>query len=317
MKKVLLFTLLVFVCSFCFAQRSIYVSAKGDDFKNDGLSEAKPFKSLHHALISIYSKYEDINKITVIGTLDINSHDNDGVFNGIYSLFLVHTFSTGGNIKLKEIIITGKPNAVGMDRAVLSAKRSQNGVVEIQLGNYRFENIEIVGGEGSSAHGILLLNGNITLGPGVIVQNNAGYGIIIKSGTCIIDGGEIRNNYGIGVLIDGNPLAKEASKSATLILRNGTIKNNSTNNPGGGVNIKAGTFNMSGGSISENNATAAGGVFVDNNGTFNMSGGTITKNSAKNFGGGIVINKNGVFKQTGGTISGNQALFDEDITKVE
>jgi len=183
---IVIFLLSCTLCTEVFAQsgaKSVYVSAKGNDFPNDGLSEAKPFKTLKKALMEIAKSemeitkseleinskgnYKSITKITVIGKLDINSNNNSSD-QGLWSLFSL-------NIRNKrEIIITGKPDAVSTDRAVLSAEGAKKGVIEIQLGNFRFENIDIVGGEGSTKHGILQIQGNLTLGTSAVVRNNAG-----------------------------------------------------------------------------------------------------------------------------------------------
>jgi hypothetical protein len=282
------------ICALCvgaFAQNepSYYVSARGND-ANDGLSEATPFKTLLWATFFVF--VTGIQKITVIGTLDAASEDlatdADAAF-----LFI----SNKVNID-QEILITGKPGATGADRAILSAKGSGKGVIAI--GNkYRFEHIEISGGEGETGSGIFIGNGgNVTLGQGVVVRNNSLMGIAIGNGTCIIDGGEVRDNKDTGIMV---------SEKGILTMQNGTIRDNPSNLDGGGVYVK-GSFTMSGGTINGNRADRfGGGVIVTDTGAFTMSGGTITGNRVTTYDGGGVSVINGRFNMTGGTITGNRS----------
>jgi len=127
----------------------------------------------------------------------------------------------------------------------------------------------------------------VTLGPGSVVRANQKTGIAIMLGdnTCILDGGEIRENSGAGVIV---------GIATTFIMRSGSIRNNKNAENGGGVLV------------------AAAGVFT-------MEGGTITGNSSEEYGGGVFVLgsshstgdnttlKPGTFNQTGGAISGNTA----------
>jgi hypothetical protein len=179
-----------------------------------------------------------------------------------------------------EITITGKPNASGADRAVLSAVGSKAGVLAINDGiKVRLEHIEISGGErdaDKNGEGIYLTGEGtrLTLGAGAIVRRNQYIGIRIQNdASCILDGGEIRENNNTGVAV-----------------------------------LSGGVFTMRSGSIRDNKTTGnAGGVFVDEGGVFTMSGGAITGNSSEMAGGGVCVMSGGTFNQTGGTISNNTA----------
>jgi len=265
--KRLLVVFLLLCCAMCaevFAQsgaRSIYVSAKGDD-KNDGFSEAKPMKSLTIALDK--AREQSIKTITVIGTLDWTS-DSRAMFNiimgGAKVLFSID--------KLLDITITGKPGASGEERAVLSATGlKDSGVLIITSGaKVRFEHIQISGGKKADPKSIavgdgILIDGSVILGPGTVVQNNEGWGIILADGgTCTIDGGEVRNNHWGGICI---------MPDCAVTMRSGTIRDNEMH----GVGMFGGNFTMSGRTITGND----NGVYVKSGARFDQTGGTISGN---------------------------------------
>jgi len=300
------------MCAEVFAQsgtRSIYVSAKGDN-KNDGFSEAKPMKSLTEALNK--ASEQSIKTITVIGTLDWRS-DSTAAFRVIMGSDILFHIE-----KPKDITITGKPSASGEERAVISAIGLKNSaVVRITSDvKVRFEHIEISGGQGDNGIGLFIDNAQVTLGQGATVRNNAGNILIangiavVRGGTCIIDGGEVLNNKG-GVWVDDGSI---------LILRSGSIRDNSST-VGGGVYISSkGQFTMSGGNITGNsvirpptdtqNDSGGGGVMAL--GSFTMTGGSITNNRTTGKGGGVWVFGNNKFDQKGGTISGNFAEMGSD-----
>lgn len=263
--------LLFFVCAVCtgiFAQSNTryYVSASGNT-DNTGTSEDSPFSNMNIAIIMAWLSTENVT-ITVIGTIDMYDQGftpgNDIVFNLM------------DPIGSRQILITGKPNATGEQRAVLSA-RGANAIAVAARGsstNIRFEHIDIIGGAGEYPLGIGVLDGaQVTLGSGAVVRNNV-IGVGITEGRLIIDGGEIRNNTRGGVIV---------GEKGIVTMRQGTISNNTTPYNGGGVGINGGgRFTMSGGTITNNRAgMAGGGVFVLANGRFDQTGGTISNNTAQ------------------------------------
>ena len=265
MKKSLLIAF--FICMLCtgvFAQ-NIYVSANGND-SNDGLSETRAVKSLDTAV----KKASAANgNVVVIGTLNLQSEGYAGLLNK-WSFGAVFSISD----ITRELIITGKPNAAGSERAVLSGAGSESMVLIAANSIIRLEHIEISGGEGEYGPGIGNdTNASITLGQGAVVRDNALYGVVVFQGTFIIDGGEVRDNRETGVLVESE---------GHLILRGGYIRNNRSSGYGGGVHIfERGSFTMTGGTITGNAAThAGGGVYVFANGRFDQSGGTISGNTA-------------------------------------
>lgn len=258
-KTIIILALLCALCATAFAQNTIYVSAKGDD-KNDGFSESKAVRSLSTALDK--ASDQSIKTIMVIGTISIEDNPRD-LFNILMRGTLVYIN------KPIEITITGKPNATGSERAVLSGNGvKKGGIVGITSGaKVRFEHIEISGGADNTGSfkgfGIIVQNGSLTLGTGAVVRDNEDMGILIADSTCIIDGGEVRNNRYKGIWVADN---------GVVTMRNGIIRDNSRE-----------------------------GILVAKNGTFTMSGGTITANSFS----GVRVDANGRFDQTGGTINGN------------
>ena len=271
MKRILMVILMTAtVCSGVFAQNkpTIYVSAKGNDtYTND---ENNPCLTMSHAIALLTMARMvggmDINTITVIGTLDARSEGTKEDANSIFPIFSIDDEA--------EIVITGKPGAIGVERAVLSARGTEKGVVITPSGRIRFEHIEISGGNlGISIREVSEeRKSRVTLGPGAVIRGNSRYGVGIIEGTLIIDGGEIRDNTGTGVLI---------YKGAVLTMRNGTIRDNRSSDDSGGVHV-GGTFSMYGGTITGNRAASTGGgVYVTSTGTFNQTGGTISNNTSQ------------------------------------
>jgi hypothetical protein len=298
MKKILFLLIACMACTGLFSQETVYVSTNGS---GSGQSETEPTSfdmAVTQALLGV------VKKIIVIGTLDRNS------INRFSSSDYVFYINNALNLDLGEIIITGKQNATGAERAVLSARGSGRSVIRIRGTRIRFEYIEITGGEGDEGNGILVYgNAHVTLGAGAVVQGNSDFGIIVETGTtiCTIDGGEVRNNSpGIGVL-------------GQLILRNGVIRENISSGSGGGVVVgNGGQFTMTGGTITGNRTSTAdsyagGGVLVQSGGRFTMTGGSIIGNRAQTAGGGVYVISGGTFTQNGGTVSGNTAPQSPDI----
>jgi len=263
-KNLLVLSLSCAICAGIFAQ-NIYVSASGND-NNDGLSEGKAVKSLG---IAVSKAYAANRNVVVIGTLNGQSES----YNGIYNKWSYGAIFRIADIN-RELIISGKPDAAGSERAVISAEGSEAAVLIIDNSIIRFENIEISGGEGENGMGIQIINGaSITLGQGAVVKNNELFGVFIYKGTCTVNGGEIRDNQNNGVVV---------FEESSLIFRDGYIRNNRTPDNGGGIAItNKGSFIMTGGMISGNSAAASGGgVFVYTGGRFDQTGGIINGNSA-------------------------------------
>jgi hypothetical protein len=291
------------------AGETYYVSAGGND-ENWGFTEDRPLGTLHAACLR--AQTGTVKKITVIGTLNETSESMSAAFKAQFDTVFA---CLGGEGDKAEITITGKPGAAGAERAALSAQGAQAGVLHVGGGiRVRLEHIEISGGEHpriNQATGIDMRGEEtrVTLGSGAVVRGNQGVGILVYSGSsCVVDGGEIRDNGKGGVYV---------SMACTLTLRNGSIADNKTPTNGGGVGVgDGGSFTMSGGSITGNSTGntdcyIGGGVAVGG-GTFIMSGGLISDNRAV-LGGGVFAYKDAAFIQEGGTVRDNKALRSPDI----
>ncbi|MCL2720909.1 MAG: hypothetical protein FWD47_06170 [Treponema sp.] len=261
LKMILTLLLTCIICTGIFAKDIIYVSARGND-ENTGLSETMPMKTLSAALSR--SVQNNISTITIIGRLDINSEGGNRS-----SVFLLSANNQS------EILITGKQNARGAERAVLSALGTSYAVMSTDNVKIRFENIEISGGSGEYGVGLYVLEkAQITLGEGAVVRDNIKFGVLVSNegAIFIMDGGEVRNNNDCGVFVS-----------------DGSI------------------FYMNSGNITENSAQMAAGVFVSSDARFEMSGGSITRNRASGAVGGVLVFNGGIFIQTGGNIRNNTA----------
>ena len=308
MKKIVLVILLIIAFhTTVFAQDTIYVSAKGAK-DSLGWSAAEPTRTLSRALLQAFL-LDTVTKIIIIGTLDDRSEEGNSS-NYVFTIADQASNLLEKNFSNKEIIITGKQNASSVEKAVLSAKGSNKRVLNIVGVKIRFENIEISGGSGGNiGEGLCLRDGaQVTLGQGALIQENFGVGIILSnlggSVTCIIDGGEVRNNRDSGVfIISGN-----------VTLRSGTISGNTTSQIGGGVCIAGGTFTQDGGTISGNTALKGGGGVCVGNGTFTQNGGTINGNAASKAGGGVFVVSGTTFTQNG-TVSNNTAPTGANVAR--
>jgi hypothetical protein len=284
-------------CGICVAQ-SYYVSSSGDD-TNNGLSENAPLKSLSIALNK--AQKSAIKKIVVTGVLSDRSENVElsSAFKSRFgSVFGFLDYSQGKNTS--EILITGKPEATGGERAALSGAGSKAGVIYCHNVKIRFEHIEISGGETpGNGLGILIQDGStVTLGVGSVIRANSACGILLETGgTCILEGGEIKEHPLTGIGVAG-----------TFIMRGGSIRDNRSPGNGGGVMVfTGGTFTMTGGSITGNFAIMGGGVCVDEGGSFDIRDGSITNNSAEKAGGGVLVYNGGRFDLLGGSVTGNRA----------
>jgi hypothetical protein len=273
MKRIVLISMFLICVSIeVFAWQSIYVSAIGDN-KNDGLSEAKPLKSLESAISK--AKEQSIERITIIGKLDAYEHFSDLNSSQLSRMEQNFAFVIGlDNIPL-NITITGKPGAKETERAVLSsASRSGKSVILVSSGaKVFFEEIEISDG----LVGIYIDNGaGVTIGSGAVIQGNEKQGIYVNNGYCNIYGGVVRDNQGGGVFIG----EKGEVKMGTDWRGNGAIRDNQTSGYGGGVYIsEGGRFSMYGGVIQGNKADLGGGG-IANCGYYEYNNGIVSSNIA-------------------------------------
>ncbi|MCL2208842.1 MAG: hypothetical protein FWB89_01635 [Treponema sp.] len=273
MKKILMVILTAcFIYTGVFAQDTLYVKADGNN-NNSGTSETEPLKTLSMAFRN--ARQNKINKITVIGMLDVKS---EGIIEGRSAVFNF----IGSENDTGEILITGKINARENEKAILSAADSNLMPVLGQNVKIRFEHIEISGSSSeSNGVGLFIYKGmEVTLGPGSTVKGNTSFGVFIASdGILNIDGGEVRENFFTGITV-----------------------------------TSGGVLNMTSGAVTENTAmnVAAAGVYINTGGRFTITGGSITKNKANKGIGGVYVSKGAVFNRKGGNITLNSGITGRD-----
>jgi hypothetical protein len=291
-----------------------YVRADGDD-KNAGTSEAAPFKTLQRAVDT--AAKTQVKKITVIGTLTGNTtiKDADPTVKKITKVL----DATGGqdiaevlknqtgvltvegsfdDPDPEEILITGKPDASGAERAVLvPPANNKNAALSIVKSTVRLEHIEV---NGLNKSGISVIAGTLTLAKGAKVTKCGGEqvsAIFAMLGSVVVmrDDAEVSGNEtngddadGAGVLLMG---------SVMVMFDNALITGNKTAGNGGGVMLGGASLIMCGNSaISGNSADNGGGGVITltnpENGDVSQitmeDNAVISGNTAK-FGGGILL----------------------------
>jgi len=345
MKKMMSFCLIVWVLlvtslnAQTTIQRSLYVSAKGDD-NNNGRSEETPYKTLEKAMEVANAGV--IKTITVIGIIE------EKII--IEKRGRIEIYQNGAD----EILITGKPDASEEERAIINTNISVSGKV-------RFTHIRLTGGIGG---------GYITMGAGVVVSNTGGDGIsyvstlimtddaaitscagrgvagggtvIMSENTSITSNGKggisvgtvtmsgnakVSNNNGSGIHCDeltmsgnteingnrnddrfyGEGGGVYVNKSLTMSGKARIINNTSTDR-GGGVYVDANCSISGNATISGNIAKQGGGIYLFR-GTITMEGGEISGNKAEYGAGVYIYNNSSTFNHKGGTITGNEADF--------
>jgi predicted outer membrane repeat protein len=323
MKKRTVLTVLLALAAFGAAyaqttvQRSLYVSAKGDD-NNNGRSETTPYKTLGKAVEAANAGV--IKTITVIGT----TIDGGGVY------------QSGAD----EILITGKADASEAERAVIS------GAVYVK-GKVRFTHIRLGSINGDNDNWTI-----VTLGVGVVVTNlnpdqkywRTGLGGVNSIGTLIMtddatitdckwggvvigrtvtmsDNASITNNGGTGidattVTLSGNAsitnngdrgISGRSDASTVTMSGNTKVSNNK------GIGVYCSTLTMSENTEISRNVNAStdyynrdgGGAYVW---SLTMSGNAkIINNSTKGNGGGVFLNNN-YYSTISISVSGNALI---------
>lgn len=316
MRKRTILTVLLVIAAFGAAyaqttvQRSLYVSAQGDDNNNNGRSETTPYKTLMKAVEAANAGV--IKTITILGTI----------------------YDTGIKIEQSgadEILITGKPDASEAEKAVISMGLEVGG-------KFRFTHIQL------ASITRTYRSATVTLGAGAVVTNGGRWGGVSGVATLIMtddatitgcnNGGvsgcsdvnmsgnaSITNNGGRGidsydVTMSGH--AKVSGNKGTGVICN-TLRmsgnaeisgnvNTSGNGDGGGAFVKGNSTISGNARIGGNTAKNGGGIYFDKRGaTLTIEGGEISNNKAE-YGAGVYIG-NGTFTHKGGTVTGNTAEF--------
>jgi hypothetical protein len=317
---------------------SYYVRADGDD-KNAGTSEAAPFKTLQRAVEA--AAKTPVKKITVIGTIAGNTtiQDADPTVKKIIKVM----DATGGQDLAEvlgaqtgvatvqgslddpdpeEILITGKPDAAGTERAMLVPPVNNNNAILIVLNStVRLEHIELSGLNDSTKQlPTIFVSGTATLAQGAKITKNiskgyagiyALYGLVIMRDNAEVSHNEGSDNVGVylergsvmamfdNALITGNKAAQNgggvAMQGSTLIMRgNSAISGNSAGNGGGGIITFPDTENgyisqitMEDNAVVSGNTAAAGGGVLLQDKLILRGNAKIIENTATEIGGGV------------------------------
>ena len=248
-------------------------------------------------------------------TLDSNGNTVTG-----YKLEAGKNYYLGDNVDLQHpICIASGTVSLCLSGYNLTQKGVNQNVIVISGGSsLNLADCKLNGSEGTVTHGADIY----------------GSGVIVRSGTFNMYGGNITENrgvasmFGIGVKSNdkfnmygmyGGSITNNSTDSGdgagvynngTFTMYAGTISGSTTDGDGGGVYVDGGTFTMSGGEISGNTTNSnGGGVYVGSGATFNQSGGTISGNASGSFGGGVSVTHEddvgGAMNMSGGTITGN------------
>jgi len=295
------------------AKDTYYVGADGNDSK-DGLSESTAFKSLTKAVQA--ANKNSAGTIVVIGKLETNVD-----------------IELSGK---KELLITGKPDAVDSEKAsLIPAPDVDMSILSVRKGKIRFESITIcdspfagvvVGDatvtfgkdsvvKGNHASGIMSVGGDVILESNALVTENenaetAGGGIYIGEGASFLmkDDAIVSNNKSIEPGLGGGIMFYG---SLGTIQDNAKIIGNSAELAGGGIGCETGNVTILGNAeISGNTAKqVGGGIFLQTNGMVNLQGNAVVKNnSAGSFGGGLFVQEmSGVMMKGNPSVTNNEA----------
>ena len=339
---------------------AIYLNGQNGDDSKDGTTAKNAVKTFAKAK-ELATENQNITTIYITGTVNVSGEvtlkgtnavvKREASFNG----YLMQVGNTA-TATFSDIRIDGNRNseeATGTTKSLINSTGTLNIQDGTVLQNNTLTNLGYFQATGGAIHtdrGAIHTdkgNGNsvINMTGGIIRNNTANYGggIFLNYSTMNFSGGSIQNN----AAIDGTSSAGKGYAAgggitvydgSTLNLSgNAEIKNNTSENIGGGISIGTGVgsngadvLNMTGGTISGNSAGSGGGGilvqagYTDKYGTANISGGTISDNRMTSEGtgnnafggGGIYVNgysssisgyHNGVLNLTNAVIKENTA----------
>lgn len=330
---------------------AIYLNGQNGDDSKDGTTAKNAVKTFAKAK-ELATENQNITTIYITGTVNVSGEvtlkgtnavvKREASFNG----YLMQVGNTA-TATFSDIRIDGNSEeATGTTKSLINSTGTLNIQDGTVLQNNTLTNLGYFQATGGAIH-TDKGNGNsvINMTGGIIRNNTANYGggIFLNYSTMNFSGGSIQNN----AAIDGTSSAGKGYAAgggitvydgSTLNLSgNAEIKNNTSENIGGGISIGTGVgsngadvLNMTGGTISGNSAGSGGGGilvqagYTDKYGTANISGGTISDNRMTGEGtgnnafggGGIYVNgysswisgyHNGVLNLTNAVIKENTA----------
>lgn len=163
----------------------------------------------------------------------------------------------------------------------------------------------------------------VTLSGGLISHNSAGCcggGIYIGNAALTVTGGEITYNETRYMLNEGGGGIGARGATASVVLEDGLIANNTAGCVGGGLIVSSGaTFVMNGGKICRNKALenlsnpsnpagGGGGISIWTNCTVTVNDGEISDNEAACYGGGICMMGTGATKTSTVNLNGGRII---------
>lgn len=210
-----------------------------------------------------------------------------------------------------DLDITGDLTIIGAgsDNTIIDAADIDR-VFDIQAGaNVRISGVTIRNGTARNGGGVRNF-GTLVLEDSVVEENVAegafdsvGGGIAIGSGaTLTLDGVTVRNNtsedHGGGLY----------SSDSTVTITDSIFENNSTEMDGGGISVFNGSLNMTGGAIRNNAADLDGGGLSMESAVVSLAEVSVTGNTATEEGGGVnVFGAGGELRLFTSTIASNTA----------
>lgn len=284
MKKYAILTTIIFVLSFMVQGicMDYYVDAVNGDENNSGMRKDDAFKTITHALIHTLAIRSDPAVIYVApGNYDTANGES-------FPLPLKSYVSLKGADKETTII-----DGSAVSASIISIK----GIVSVKI-----ESLTITGGKGTKGNGKVVAGGGITfenssdvlINDCIIKDNSADFG----GGICLmgypdtrkeirttIANCEISNNsggFGGGIFSDYR---------TDLTITHCTIKNNTSNERGGGINCKSAVISYC--DITGNRTTSpygycgGAGIYLENQFGVKINNCRINSNSSASYGGAI------------------------------
>lgn len=286
-------------------EKTFIVTEKALGADDSTATDLGGFDTLHDAIAACKLGFHDSKEyvITLTKNYNVGINENVSTINNRNISFK----SKGNNqFKITANTFNGRKRymfavdsncKVKFENIVLDGN-NQNPFIEIQDSSGVFSTVTIGSGtviqnfkvmveEGQSTSEPFIVNGNLIIEEGAIIQNNKndsdkGYGIIYSTeGEITINGGLIKDNH--------------SAKYGGLIMAFSKAK-----------------VNLNGGMFTGNQAGSQGGV-IYSNGALTINGGTFEGNKARHSGGVVAVGSKANLNVSGGTFKENSAMYGSAI----
>lgn len=251
--------------------------------------------------ITLATALPSIASTSSAGTLTITGPGATSLtINANLNNFSVFTISTGGNLSVSGVTVTGvRTTSVSPSGGAIYNSGIFSVYDSIITGNQNTKNINNGGSGGINNNSNAILNISNS-----IISNNqgrAGGGIHNDGGTVKVTNSTIKSNSGNTGDNRGGGIY---SVNGTLTVSNSTFSSNTIGFAGGGMAIRNGNATINNSTFSNNSGTYGGGVYNEG-GTVTISSFTLAYNSVSQMGGGI--ENNGTLYIANTIISNNTA----------